>query len=401
MRNRWTVALFLLGTVIATGADAQQSRAELLRQAREEKQKTLEPYEANAAEKVLGMIERQGVPLITRDRVYLKFGSITTGSGFSIGGGYRSRRLFERDGVLDVWGAFSMSRYWAVEGRMRTPSVYNGRLSFESYGRRHEYPEEDFFGIGPASGTRRHAEFNLMMTAVGTQARIQPTRGVTFGGGVEYLDPFVTPSRTSPLPPIGSVFDPPSVPGLISQPDYWKSSGFVDLDWRRPVNARNGGWYRAEVSRYSGDSGQHSFSRLDVDLRQWVSFFSERRVLFGRAKVSTSDADTNHTVPFYLMPTLGGNDSLRGFRDYRFRGPHALLVQGEYRFEIWSGLDAALFYDAGKVALTHSDLNFRDLEHDYGVGFRFNTDRGLVLRVDGAFGSRDGKHLWIVFGGTF
>jgi len=24
-----------------------------------------------------------------------------------------------------------------------------------------------------------------------------------------------------------------------------------------------------------------------------------------------------------------------------------------------------------------------------------------VLRVDGAFGSRDGKHLWIVFGGTF
>ena len=101
------------------------------------------------------------------------------------------------------------------------------------------------------------------------------------------------------------------------------------------------------------------------------------------------------------MPTLGGNDSLRGFRDYRFRGPHALLVQGEYRFEIWSGLDAALFYDAGKVALTHSDLNFRDLESDYGVGFRFNTDRGLVLRVDGAFGSRDGKHLWIVFGGTF
>jgi hypothetical protein len=25
----------------------------------------------------------------------------------------------------------------------------------------------------------------------------------------------------------------------------------------------------------------------------------------------------------------------------------------------------------------------------------------MILRVDAAFGSRDGKHLWIVFGGTF
>ena len=57
-------------------------------------------------------------------------------------------------------------------------------------------------------------------------------------------------------------------------------------------------------------------------------------------------------MPFYLMPTLGGNDTLRGFRAYRFRGPHAMLLQGEYRFELWSGLDAALFYDAGKVAMS-------------------------------------------------
>ena len=47
------------------------------------------------------------------------------------------------------------------------------------------------------------------------------------------------------------------------------------------------------------------------------------------------------------------------------------------------------------------DLDFNDLESDYGFGFRFNTDNGLILRVDAAFGSRDGKHLWIVFGGTF
>jgi outer membrane protein assembly factor BamA len=149
------------------------------------------------------------------------------------------------------------------------------------------------------------------------------------------------------------------------------------------------------------DFDAYAFNRLDVELRQFVGFFAERRVLAGRVWLSTSDAGAGQEVPFYLMPSLGGNSTLRGFRDYRFRGPHALLLQAEYRWEIWSGLDGALFYDAGKVALRRADLDFEDLERDYGFGFRFNTNEGIVLRVDAAFGSRDGKHLWIVFGGIF
>jgi hemolysin activation/secretion protein len=101
------------------------------------------------------------------------------------------------------------------------------------------------------------------------------------------------------------------------------------------------------------------------------------------------------------MPTLGGNETLRGFRAYRFRAPHAMLLQGEYRFEVWSGLDAALFYDTGKVAMSRKDLDFDGLESDYGFGFRFNTDNGMILRIDSAFGSRDGAHRWVVLGGTF
>ena len=140
---------------------------------------------------------------------------------------------------------------------------------------------------------------------------------------------------------------------------------------------------------------------MDLDLRQYVSFLSERRVLVGRALVSTTEADAGGYIPYYLLPSLGGNLTLRGFRADRFRGPHALLLQGEYRFEVWSGFDAALFADAGKVALRREDLNFSDLEHDYGIGFRFNTDQGIIARVDVAFGSSDGTHLHIVFGGLF
>ncbi len=54
-----------------------------------------------------------------------------------------------------------------------------------------------------------------------------------------------------------------------------------------------------------------------------------------------------------------------------------------------------------KSRCERSDLDFKQLEDDYGFGFRFNTSERRHLRVDAAFGSRDGKHLHIVFGGVF
>jgi outer membrane protein assembly factor BamA len=222
------------------------------------------------------------------------------------------------------------------------------------------------------------------------------------GGGLEWLEPRVGEGTSSRVPELTEVFEPAEVPGLGVTADFLRSHAFVEVDFRQPRYPRRGGWYRVEFSHYDDrTTGTLTFNRLDADLRQFVGFLAGRRVLALRLAASTSDTAAGKTMPFYFMPTLGGNDTLRGFRDYRFRGPHAILAQAEYRFEIWSGLDAALFYDAGKVALRRADLNFSDLEDDYGFGFRFNTNSGIVLRVDAAFGSRDGKHLHVVFGGVF
>jgi outer membrane protein assembly factor BamA len=384
----------------ANVAHAQETRAESLRQTRIAKQAKLEPYKASALETALRTIETEGL-LIFRDGLYPKIGSLTTGSGFAWGGGYRNRRLFGDEAVLDVWAGASMSRYWAMEGRLRFPMLANGRLMVESYARRHEYPREDYFGLGPDSLRSNQTDYMLLNNTFGARGGVRPTSVVTLGGGVEYLQPRIGNGRDDDLPSIGTVFDDQTAPGLSHQSDVVRTLAFVDVDWRRPLNARKGGWYRLELSHFADSGEANTFDRVDADVRQYVSFLSERRVLFGRAVVSTSDAAAGQEMPFYFMPTLGGHDSLRGYRAYRFRAPHALLLQGEYRFEIWSGLDGALFYDAGKVAMRRADLNFRDLESDYGFGFRFNTDNGIVLRVDAAFGSRDGRHLWIVFGGTF
>ena len=96
-----------------------------------------------------------------------------------------------------------------------------------------------------------------------------------------------------------------------------------------------------------------------------------------------------------------GPDDLRGFRRNRFRDDHLMLFQAEYRWEVFTAMDAAFFADWGKVASRRQDLTFDDLEHDYGFGVRFGTDNGVFLRIEGAFGSRAGKHFVFRFGDAF
>lgn len=399
---RYIALLLLTSLTCVAVAHAQETRAEALKQEREDKEQAAKPYEPSVLETALKMVESGGLPLITRDGIYLKLGSLTTGSGFAYGAGFRTHRLFRQEAFLNTWAGASIKGYWATEARLQFPNLADGRVMAEGYARHHEYPQEDYFGLGPDSLRSAQADYDLRANAFGGRAAVRPAPIVEIGGGLEYLQPRVSNGTDKALPSVGDQFNEATAPGLSAQPNYLRSIAFVDIDWRRPLNARHGGWYRTELSHYDDrELGAFTFNRLDVDLRQFVSFLSERRVLFARMFASTSTAADGQQMPFYLMPTLGGNDSLRGFRDYRFRGPHALLLQGEYRFEIWSGLDGALFYDAGKVALRRTDLDFKNLESDYGFGFRFNTDQGIVVRVDAAFGSRDGKHLWIVFGGTF
>ena len=357
------------------------TRAEALRREREEKQKATEPNHPDSLQRAMNYIEDRALFLVQRDGFHPKLGSLTTGSGFALGVGFRDRDIFARHGRLEIWGAGTFKKYWATQARVMFPDIVRGRFMFDALADLREYPKESFFGIGPESRREDHSEFSLRTREVAGRGGVRLAPALLAGGGIGLLSP-----RTN-----------------IAETDFVRTSGFVEVDYREPLNARRGGWYRLDVSQFADrDNGRWSFRKTDLDVRQYVGFAADRRVVALRGFVSTADAaDGSDGVPFYLMPSLGGNDSLRGFRNYRFRGPHALLLQAEYRWELWSGLDAALFYDTGKVALRRSDLNLKKLEDDYGFGFRFNTAAGVIMRVDAAFGSRDGKHLHIVFGGVF
>ena len=378
------------------------SRAEALRAERAEKAKATAPPQQNGVERAMHFFEDRAVFILDREGFYPKLGSLTVGSGFAYGLGYRDRDLLNNYGQLDTWVAGSTRGYFAAEGRIRFPELVHKRLLLEGWAARRDYAGEYFFGLGPNSSRDAQSDYALRSTIAGVTAGVRPASKLLIGGSLEYLTPRVGRGNDDDVPDVEDSFGEAQAPGVSQAADFLRTHGFFEIDYREPRYPRGGGYVRADLSHYDDrTTGRYTFNRLDVDVRQFVGFFAGRRVFGLRGFVSTSDVESGSVVPFYGMPTLGGNDTLRGFRMYRFRGPHAILLQAEYRWEIWSGLDGALFYDAGKTPFERSDLNLEGLQSDYGFGFRFNTDRGIVFRVDAGFGSRDGPHLYLVWGGVF
>jgi outer membrane protein assembly factor BamA len=108
-----------------------------------------------------------------------------------------------------------------------------------------------------------------------------------------------------------------------------------------------------------------------------------------------TNVDNRAEVPFYLLPSLGGANTLRGFPDYRFHDLHLLLTTAEARFALFDHVDLAAFVDAGSVAarIRQLDLGARS----YGLGVRLHSGRATFLRIDAAHG-REGWNVLLRLG---
>jgi outer membrane protein assembly factor BamA len=201
---------------------------------------------------------------------------------------------------------------------------------------------------------------------------------------------------------IEEVFSPAQVRGLADQTNFVKTGVFAEFDYRdNPLGARSGGDYIARFDNFDDtDLNVHNYRRLHLEAKQYFPFFNKRRVIALRARTIMSFTNGSSSVPFYMMDILGGSEDLRGFSNYRFYDANQIIVNAEYRWESFTGLDMAVFFDAGKVAPKPSQINFHDLEASVGVGFRFNIKNATFLRIDTGF-SHEGYTVWLKFGNPF
>ena len=337
-----------------------------------------------------------GGPL--KNGFYPEFSNMVTGSGWlSIGPGYR-HWLFGDRAIVDASTAISWRMYKTAQGRFEFTNLARSRLALGSQVRWQDLTQISYFGSGPESLEADRSQYRMKATDVVGYATLRPIRTLSVVGRVGWLH------RPTILPPGGTfdrgypdartVFPDDQVFALDRQPSYLHGEASITSDTRdsrsRPSS---GGVYRAAWTAYSDrDAGSFSFRRYEAEGAQFVPLAGRRVVLALHGWVVASDTDAGRELPFYLMPTVGGSKTMRGYSEYRFHDRNLLVSTVESRFALMTHVDLAAFVDAGDVAPRLSGLDLG--KTSYGLGLRIHTGRATFGRLDVAHGAEGWRFLF-------
>lgn len=392
--------------IFGLSANAQiDSRAAEIEAARDKKAQTLEPDTPTPTERRLVEIrDKRVLERITAGIAgfRVKLGGLASGSGFAAGPEYLRRDLWNRRALFRGTAQASLRRYQKYDLQFSVPPVARGTYFLELLAVHRDYPQTGYYGPGPDSKKTARSNFRLEDTQWNGTFGVRPIPHLNLAATAGYMLVNVGPGTDERYVSSEQIFTPSEAVGIDDQADFFRSGFYAQYDYRDNAGGpRSGGNYFVEYNNFSDRTlGLHDFERLDIEVQQYVPFFNKRRVIALRGRSTLTFADKDQKIPFYLQPVLGGSDDLRGFRPFRFYDDNLIVVNGEYRWETFSGLDMAVFADAGKVFPRRAQWNFKDLEGSVGFGLRFNVRNNVFLRTDVGF-SHEGFQVWIKFNNVF
>ena len=391
--------IFIITILLAFNVLAD-TRAAQLAAKQAEKAKVLEPYKPTKAEKIIYRLETRFSGTATG--FYPFFGSAYPGGGLALGAGYQNR--FGDTGGYHFHGAYSIRGYKMFDAGLRLPAFASGRMKTFVNAHYVDADEVAFFGIGNETDEDDEAAYSFTPITFGVDETIDLTRELHVGGGVAYQSYETDTGGSTTVPSLEDVFVvPDEAPGFGQDFKYITGNVFAEFDWREsPGYTTSGGLYRVDWTHYKDrEDGDFDFRRTDITLIQHIPILRGNQGLAFRALVSTTGfvGDTQF-IPFFLLPKLGGGSELRGFRDFRFRDNHRMLLTAEYRWRPSKFMDMAIFYEVGKVGTEREDLDFEDLHNSYGIGARFHGPNLSALRIELAR-SVEGMRVIIGAGAAF
>lgn len=403
------VAGGIAGSLIAYAQDAgvassTSSRAQTIADAEKEKEKHLEPQEPPRGERKFDHIEKAIIgPIFNTNGPGLRFGGLPTGGGFSLGPQYTRQGLFADHLTWNTYIVGSTRKWYGGGSSFDFHDLFNGHLELKTDAAYENSASVYYFGEGPDSLKNNKTDFRREFTkthfaALGHFFDQKLTAGYTVGGLLVHIGP----GDLNNYPTTQDVFTEADTPGLGQQSNFVTGTATVRLDFSHPGFSNPVGLQiEANDSQFFDQSGhQANFHLLETQAAYYVPITNGMRTLVFRVRNETAFAHVPGAVPFYLQPTLGGPDDLRGYDRYRFYANGNSLASMEYRWSISQTVEMAVFGEGGNVYVRPGLVGLRDLHGDGGIGLRLKNKQASVMRFDVGF-SPEGVHVWFVFEDVF
>jgi len=380
----------LLSAPLRAQTPEPDTRAAVLAQEQAEKAKELHPYVPGKAEYYIDYAEQV---LTTGMKFHPFFNSAYSGGGFTVGAGYRA--YVGSYNSLDVRGSITPSGYKRIEGEFLAPRLFDRRGVLSVIAGWREATQVGFYGLGTETPETARANYGFKQPYGTAMLTVRPRRRFfLLRAGVEASQWEQTPGAGS-YPSVDQIYTPETLTGLGTKVTYLHSQGTVGLDSREsPGYARRGGFLGVTFHDFTDPDNLYGFKQIDYEALQHIPILREAWVLSFRGAVSTTGVKSGEQIPFFMLPSVGGGSSLRGYSSWRFRDRNSMEIQAEWRVMVNRYIDTAVFYDTGKVTAKTSDLSFDGLKNDYGIGIRFHGPVSTPLRIDFATGGEGFHIVW-------
>ena len=171
--------------------------------------------------------------------------------------------------------------------------------------------------------------------------------------------------------------------GSVGWSPYWLSGVglFSTYDTRDNVfyPSKHSIFAKSSVINYAKILGSsYDFSSITFDLRHYIPIWLNHII----AWQMYFDARVGDNIPFQMLPSVGGSDNLRGFRERQYIDKIFSQLQVEYRVPIWNRLKATGFFSIGDVVDLEKQYH-NAIKISYGGGLRFRlNDARVHLRFD-------------------
>ena len=119
------------------------------------------------------------------------------------------------------------------------------------------------------------------------------------------------------------------------------------------------------IGRQETFNFQLSTFNFQIDLRQYIPLYKELILAWN----FRSECAVGGDVPFQLLPTIGGQDLVRGIRQNKFKDNTLFALQAELRIPIWRFLKGAVFGSVGDV-YNYNHWQWTTPKIGYGAGLR-------------------------------